>query len=72
MTIFSPTTELPLITAPLIGYILVTGIIYTIAGIPEAGFTQTFNIISTPEPGTAWLAFLGITALGVRRYWPSR
>jgi hypothetical protein len=28
MTIFSPTPELPLITAPLIGYILVTGIIY--------------------------------------------
>jgi hypothetical protein len=52
-------------TANLQGYIVITGITYENPAVPLLGYTETFLITPTPEPGTSWMMLVGLAAMAV-------
>lgn len=54
-------------SADIVGYANITNIVYDNPEVPELGYTETFAIVPTAEPGTAWLLLAGLAALIVMR-----
>lgn len=62
MTLFTSTGAV-IVSDALSGYITNINIIYDNPQVPLLGYTETFTIASSPEPGTSWLAGLGLVGV---------